>query len=82
MPAVVEAEPVQEGLRDVLPPVQLRAAGDGGKQGGVSVLCQDDYPRGQAQMPVKRNEPENALERNSLSLSTSFVYGVHAGVCT
>ncbi|KAI8548938.1 hypothetical protein RHMOL_Rhmol07G0312400 [Rhododendron molle] len=49
----VEGENVQEGMRDLLLPLQLRAAGDFRQPSALSLLLQHDYPWRQAQVPLE-----------------------------
>lgn len=50
--AVFKAKAVQEGMRDVLQEVRLRAAGDVWELRCLSMLCQHDHPRWPPQMPL------------------------------
>lgn len=52
VPIILEAKSLQEGLRDLLRQVQLRAAGHFRQLRCLPLLCQFDYQRQQAQMPL------------------------------
>lgn len=52
MQGIVEAEPVQEGLWDVLQAVQLRAAGHVWQLRGLPLLCRHHHARWTEEMPL------------------------------